>query len=401
MTAPPPYLADVTGRTCVEFVGLLRVRGLPPGPEQTVAFYEALHLMAAAPGSSLGLRQIYWAGRAVLVGQRQHGTVYDRAFADFFGELPGDERDVPPQPRAVPMSAVERDDAASGTPTPWAADAEDEQADDARLVPGEVHLLKEKSFGAMTPQERRRAAALIRRLRPELPRRRSRRRRPAVAGRYLHVRGVLRESLPTDGEAMRLPWRRQRFRERPLTLVIDVSGSMTPYAKALLRFGHTLKRAGHRVEVFTCGMHLTRVTDSLRKVSVDTALRHIGEVVDDWDGGTLLGTSMRELVDRYGGHSSLRGALLVVCSDGLDRDDPATLGEAMCALSRRAHRVVWLNPLKGDPRYRPLARGMAAALPYIDVFLPGHNLASLEDLCRTISARRVVQRKAKTPAPLG
>jgi uncharacterized protein with von Willebrand factor type A (vWA) domain len=152
--------------------------------------------------------------------------------------------------------------------------------------------------------------------------------------------------------------------------------------------------AGHRVEVFTCGVHLTRVTDSLRKVSVDNALRHIGGSVSDWDGGTLLGTSMRELVDQYGGHSSVRGALVVVCSDGLDRDDPEVLGTAMRDVSRRAHRVVWLNPLKGDPRYRPLARGMAAALPHIDVFLPGHNLASLEQMCQVMAARTTSRRKA-------
>ncbi|MEV5398960.1 VWA domain-containing protein [Streptomyces cellulosae] len=399
MISPSASPAEVTGRACVEFVALLRDRGLQSGPEQTVAFYTALHLMGADSAGPPGIRQMYWAGRAVLVSHRHHYPVYDRAFADFFGGSPTDAQEGPPTPKAVPTSIHEREDAAPGTPTPRAADADDEQADNARLVPSEVQLLKEKSFGAMTPEERRRVAALIRRLRPDLPRRRSRRQQPATVGRYLHVRGLLRGSLRTDGEPMRLPRRRQRFRERPLTLVIDVSGSMAPYAKALLRFGHALMHAGHRVEVFTCGVHLTRVTDALRKVSADAALRHIGGVVDDWDGGTLLGTSMRELVERYGGHTSVRGALIVVCSDGLDRDDPATLGEAMRTLSRRAHRVVWLNPLKGDPRYRPLARGMAAALPHIDIFLPGHNLASLENMCRAITTRHMPRRKAVSHAP--
>jgi uncharacterized protein len=142
-----------------------------------------------------------------------------------------------------------------------------------------------------------------------------------------------------------------------------------------------------RVEVFTAGVRLTRITDELRRSSVDAALRRIAAAVDDWDGGTLLGTSVRDLVDRYGGHTALRGASVVICSDGLDRDDPATLGTAMRGLHRVAHRVVWLNPLKGDPRYRPLQRGMIAALPHVDVFLPGHNLLSLEAMCEALTPR--------------
>ncbi|MFC7510602.1 VWA domain-containing protein [Streptomyces thermocarboxydus] len=308
-----------------------------------MAFYAALHLMGADSAGPPGIRQMYWAGRAVLVSHRHHYPVYDRAFADFFGGSPTDAQEGPPTPKAVPTSIHER-----RTPRP------------ARRPPGRRHrrragrrcpagpqrgaaaegeVLRRDDSGGTAPGRRADPPAA-----PGPPRRRTRRQQPATVGRYLHVRGLLRGSLRTDGEPMRLPRRRQRFRERPLTLVIDVSGSMAPYAKALLRFGHALMHAGHRVEVFTCGVHLTRVTDALRKVSVDAALRHIGGVVDDWDGGTLLGTSMRELVERYGGHSSVRGALIVVCSDGLDRDDPATLGEAMRNLSRRAHRVVWLNP---------------------------------------------------------
>lgn len=392
MITPAVSPIEVTGRACVEFVALLRDRGLHPGPEQTVTFYSAVHLVSENSAVRPGMRQIFWAGRTVLVNQRHQYPVYDRAFADFFGGGTTAVENGPVAANAVPVSVQDRETPVPGTPSVRAA--EEEQADDARLVPSDVQVLKEKAFSKMSTDERRRVAALIRRMRPELPRRRSRRLQTAEAGRFLHVRGLLRDSLPTDGEPMRVRRRRQRWRERPLTLVIDVSGSMTPYALALLRFGHALLHAGHRVEVFTCGVHLTRVTDALRKVSVDTALRHIGSAVSDWDGGTLLGTSMRRLVDRYGGHSSVRGALLVVCSDGLDRDDPEVLGEAMRDLSRRAHRVVWLNPLKGDPRYRPLARGMAAALPHIDVFLPAHNLASLEAMCQALATRHMSRREA-------
>jgi uncharacterized protein with von Willebrand factor type A (vWA) domain len=186
---------------------------------------------------------------------------------------------------------------------------------------------------------------------------------------------------------VRQAWSELRKRARVL-LVVDVSGSMGPYALALLRFGHAMLHAGHRVEVFTAGVHLTRITEELRRSSVDAALRRIAAAVDDWDGGTRLGTSVRALMDRFGGHTAVRGALVVVCSDGLDRDDPAVLGAAMRDLHRTAHRVVWLNPLKGDPRYRPLQRGMAAALPHVDVFLAGHNLASFEEMCALLTPRR-------------
>jgi uncharacterized protein with von Willebrand factor type A (vWA) domain len=373
---------EVTGRTCVEFAALLRRRGLAIGPEQTTALYSALHLLGR-----VGLRELYWAGRVVLANQREQYPIYTAAFAEFFGP-PSQDDDGLPAPRAVPLTAQDRESDVPGTPSAQPAGPEDEQADEARIVPSDIQVLKTKSFAHMDADERRRAAALIRDLRPELPRRRGRRRRPAPSGPHLDVRGLLRSSLRTDGEPMRLPRRRVPFRERPLTLVIDVSGSMGPYALALLRFGHAMLHAGHRVEVFTAGVHLTRITESLRRASVDAALRRIGREVDDWDGGTLLGTSVRDLVDRFGRHAAVRGALVVMCSDGLDRDAPETLGTAMAELSRRAHRVLWLNPLKGDPRYRPLQRGMAAALPHVDVFLPGHNLVSFEAMCAALTRRR-------------
>lgn len=374
--------AGITERTCVEFARALRRYGLDVGPEQTTTFYAALHVLPR-----VGVRELYRAGRVVLALRHEHYPAYDAAFAEFFGPPAGADHGLPPAPRARPVPMAERESETPGTPGTRPAGPEDERPDDARLTPSDLHLLKAKSFAALDPDERRRIAALIRRLDPELPRRRGRRRVRAAHGRHLDVRGLLRAALRTDGEPLHLPRRRAPFRERPVTLVVDVSGSMTPYALALLRFAHAMLHAGHRVEVFTAGVRLTRITDELRRSSVDAALRRIADAVDDWDGGTLLGSSVRDLMDRYGSHAAVRGALVVVCSDGLDRDDPATLGAAMRGLHRVAHRVVWLNPLKGDPRYRPLQRGMAAALPHVDVFLAGHNLLSLEAMCEAIAPR--------------
>jgi uncharacterized protein with von Willebrand factor type A (vWA) domain len=375
------------GRTCVDFTDLLRRRGVAVGPAQTAAFLEALYLLRPTTAAEL-----YWAGRAVLATDVAVLPLYARAFAEFFAAADADDA-PPPAPPHAPPSVLD-----SETLARPAMDVVGEELlelpDEARVEASEAERVRVKSFARMTAEERRIAALLIRRLRVRLPRRLSRRRRTAPSGRYLDMRSTLRRSLATDGEPARLGRRRRRVRQRPVTLVVDVSGSMAPYAQALLRFGHALLHAGHRVEIYTVGVRLSRVTDALRHDSADRALAEVGRQVADWDGGTLLATSLTRLLDLRRGHGALRGAVVVICSDGLDRDDPELLGAATARLSRLAHRLVWLNPLKGDPRYQPLARGMAAAVPHLDLFLAGHNVASLEELAAVVerhatSARRV------------
>jgi hypothetical protein len=168
-------------------------------------------------------------------------------------------------------------------------------------------------------------------------------------------------------------------------LILDVSGSMSPYARALLQFAFAAMAAGRRVEVFCFGTRLTRVTRTLKTTDPDRAMHEIGRQVADWEGGTRIGASLKTLLDEWGQRAALRGSVAVICSDGLERGEPDQLREQMARLRRLAHRVVWVNPLKGSPRYEPLARGMAAALPSIDVFLPGHNLESLEELSRALA----------------
>jgi uncharacterized protein len=153
---------------------------------------------------------------------------------------------------------------------------------------------------------------------------------------------------------------------------------MADYSRALLGFAHAALRADRRWEAFCFGTRLTRVTAALSKTRPDEALAQAAETVVDWDGGTRIGASLKAFLDGYGHAGLARGAVVVVCSDGLDVGDPALLGEQMARLARLAHSVVWLNPLKEDPAYEPLARGMRAALPHVDVFASGHDLASLE-----------------------
>ena len=159
---------------------------------------------------------------------------------------------------------------------------------------------------------------------------------------------------------------------------------MAPYSRALLQFAFAAMAAGRRVEVFVFGTRLTRVTRTLRTRNPDRALHEIGRLVQDWEGGTRIGESVRSLLDGWSQRAALRGAVVVLCSDGLERGDPELLRAQMARLRRLAHRLVWVNPLKGSPRYEPLARGMAAALPSVDVFLSGHNLERVEELARVL-----------------
>jgi len=159
---------------------------------------------------------------------------------------------------------------------------------------------------------------------------------------------------------------------------------MAPYARPLVQFAQAVVLSGGKAEVFCFGTRLTRISRFLGTRDPAKALAAVGDAVGDWEGGTRIGASLGDLLDRWSSKSGLRGAVVVLCSDGLERGDPEVLRRHMARLGRLAHRVIWVNPLKGSPRYEPLARGMAASLPYVDVFLPGHNLESLESLAAAI-----------------
>jgi uncharacterized protein with von Willebrand factor type A (vWA) domain len=180
-------------------------------------------------------------------------------------------------------------------------------------------------------------------------------------------------------------WREPGEKQRRLVVLLDISGSMEPYARALLRFMHAAVVGRQRVEAFAFGTRLTRLTKELANRNPDKALQRASAQVPDWSGGTRLGDSMKKFNDTWGVRGMARGAIVVILSDGWDRGEPAVLAEQMKRLQRVAHRVVWVNPLKVTPGYAPLARGMAAALPHIDEFVEGHSMAALEQLTRVIS----------------
>lgn len=367
----------------------LRRLGLPVGTGRILTFCRAAAALAPLDRASL-----YWAGRASLISRPEDVEVYDRAFERWFaraafGEEPG--LVVPSSPPADGGTREEPPDletealvaAASWRPGGEGEEPEGEAA--VRLVASAAEVLRTKSFDALTEEERARTARLIRDLELRLPERRTRRLRPHPRGGRFDVRRTLRRAVRTHGEPFRRAWRSRGSRTRPLVLILDVSGSMAPYSRALLQFAYAAMAAGRKVEAFCFGTRLTRVTRTLRTRDPDRALREVGRLVEDWEGGTRIGESLRALLDGWSQRAALRGAVVVLCSDGLERGDPELLRRQMERLHRLAHRVVWVNPLKGSPRYEPLARGMAAALPSIDVFLPGHNLASLEELAGVLA----------------
>lgn len=378
----------------VAFGRELRARGLPVGTGRILTFLRAVVALGLTDRTSL-----YWAGRVSMIGRREDLPAYDLAFEDWYrsmrpeGELrieldlptlarPGMDRGDPPadlEGRAGPTAAAwhRLDDGEDG-PEPGEEAA-------IRIVASAVEVLRSKSFADLSEEEREEVGGLIRALAVALPEQRMRRTRPSTKGARFDVRRTLRRSLRTRGEPFDRAWRDRRVRGRPLVLILDVSGSMSPYARALVQFGYAAMAAGRRVEVFCFGTRLTRVTRTLRTKDPDRALREIGRTVVDWEGGTRIGESLRSLLDGWSQRAALRGAVVVLCSDGLERGDPELLRAQMARLGRLAHRVVWVNPLKGSPRYEPLARGMAAALPSVDVFLSGHNLESLSELSRALA----------------
>ncbi|MDQ3693017.1 MAG: VWA domain-containing protein, partial [Chloroflexota bacterium] len=263
-------------------------------------------------------------------------------------------------------------------------DSGEEAPDLAAAASGE-EILRHRDIGQLTPEEREQLQRLFALLTPNPPLRRSRRRTPANRGN-VHVARTVRRALQNGGEIVSLSRRTARNRPRRVVALLDVSGSMSPYADALLRFAHALSRAHPgTTEVFTIGTRLTRVTREMALRDPDRALAASGAAIPDWSGGTRLGEVLKAFLDRWGQRGVARGAVVILASDGWERGDPDSLAVQMSRLHRLAHRVIWVNPHKGRTGYEPLTRGMAAALPYVDSFVSGHSLAAFEELAKEIA----------------
>ena len=361
---------DVTA-TLVGFARTLRSAGVAASPDRVHAMLDALRHLEVSRRTD-----VYWAGRLTLCAGPEDLARYDAAFAAYFaGEVGSRVRRPPPLPVVRPV-------ALPGEPPAGEPGPVEEMARVATT--SRVEVLRTRDFAGLDRVERSEVARLMTLLDPLGPPRRSRRRRPAGAGPVDAARTV-RATLRRGGEPARLLRHATTVRPRRLVLLLDVSGSMTPYADAYLRFAHAAARRRPSTEVFTVGTRLTRVTREIRARDADTALAAVALAVPDWSGGTRLGDQISAFLDRWGQRGTARGAVVVVASDGWERGDASALGEAMARLHRLAYRVVWVNPHKGRPGYAPVTAGMAAALPHVDDFVEGHSLAALEQLATLLS----------------
>jgi uncharacterized protein len=356
----------------------LRRAGLGIGTGQVLTCRRAIAILGEGRGER------YWAGRSTLVTDPRDLPTYDRVFRAL-AQASDDDPTLPEPPTEAPPAQVVASDrpAAEGTPGEPRATGQ---------LASEREQLRRRRFDRASPEELLAISHLLQRLEVAVPHRVSRRTRPGRAGE-LDLPRTLERALAADGELVERAWRTRRRRPRRLVLLLDVSGSMAAHARALLRFGVAARRtadreASRRVEVFAFGTRLTRLSDDLAARDPDTAIATAARRVVDWDGGTRIGACIEELVRTWGRRGVLRGAVVVICSDGLERGDPALLAAATARLRRRAHRLVWVNPLAGDRRFEPTQRGMAAALPAVDVLLPGHDLASLEGLSEVLASLR-------------
>jgi len=322
---------------------------------------------------------VYFALRQTLVSRPDELELFDRAFVSWFLRGPvaplvreKERRTLAAQIEATVGSEPGDDDAeVGGEPVELGASAHE--------------VLRAKDFAEMTAEEFERARRLLLAVARSRPRRTSRRLTPDPRGDRLDMRRLIRRSLRTGGDPVDQPWKARKDVPRKLVVLCDVSGSMDAYARALLLFLHALVGAGRGAEAFGFGIRLTRLTGDLATRDPEAALARATASDVDWGSGTRIGASLKEFNDVYGRRALSRGAVVVIVSDGWECEAPEAVGREMARLARAAYAVVWVNPLKGNPEYQPLAGGMRAALPFVDRFLSGHNLRSLEELAAVVS----------------
>lgn len=266
-----------------------------------------------------------------------------------------------------------------------------------------AEVLREKDFADLTEEELQQTRHLMEQLTWQIGQRRSRRKVPSPKGRFIDPRRTMRRSLQTGGVPLTISRRQTKTKPRQLVVICDVSGSMDRYSRILLQFIYAVENGMAKVESFVFGTRLTRITRLLKHRSIDEAMERVAREVQDWSGGTRIGQSLQTFNTQWARRVLRNGAVVLIISDGWDRGDPELLAREMARLQRSSYRLIWLNPLLGSPRYEPLTRGMQAALPYIDDFMPVHNLASLEALAKHLSKiddhRPVRRQHPVLPAP--
>lgn len=417
---PPPVAPALIRSNLLTFGRRLREAGLPVGSGQILALLEAMSAIDV-----FRHEDVYYAARSTVVTRPEQIPIFDAQFSLFWRELlgarpapldpfvPENAPGEPPIPDASKKKTEQRpspDGAENEKDIFHVSEGEEEQIareEEYEASPDDIMLfssreqLRKKDFSQCSPEEIAEARRIIEGMTWRLGARRTRRRQRAKHGRFIDPRSTMRGALKHGGVPIDLRRQKRKIRTRPLVVICDISGSMDRYARLLLRFVHALGQGLENTEVFVFGTRLTRITRELRKRDVDTALNQVVASVDDWSGGTRIGEAIKTFNFKWARRVLRSGATVVVISDGWDRGDPALLGSEMARLQRSCRRLIWLNPLLGAPGYQPLTQGMRAALPYIDEFMPIHNLQSLEALAVLLSQveDQPPLRKNVLPAP--
>jgi uncharacterized protein with von Willebrand factor type A (vWA) domain len=371
---------------------VLRAAGLPVGPGSVIAAVRAVEAVGLANRTDF-----YWALHAVFVNRRSQRELFDQAFHIFWrnpqilermlslmlpsidtGEEP-DKAEKQVSPRLAEAFAAGKQEAAQRR------EAEEEIELDAAMTWSDEERLRKKDFEKMSNEEIALARRAIGRLRLpilELPTRRFRPDRQKVRA---DMRATLKAALKTGGDIIPLKFRKRRTRHPPLVVLCDISGSMERYSRMLLHFLHAVTNDRDRVHTFVFGTRLTNVTRYLRYKDIDLALERIAETVEDWSGGTRIGRCLHEFNNEWGRRVLGQGAVVLLITDGLDRDAGVGLGREMDRLHRSCRRLIWLNPLLRYDAFEPKSHGIRAILPHVDDFRPVHSLESLMQLAKILS----------------
>ncbi len=402
-------------KNLVRFGRLLRSVGLDAGPAQVIDLAAALEYI------DVGKRDdFYFAARALFAHRHADLAQFDLAFRLFWQARTAASIDAPSTPHPALQSKSLRTPNVSYREIPF--DEEQEEIKHARKTErvmvdvqqtfSPIEVLRKKNFDAFTWEEVQQAKQLMAAMTWRVGERATRRKERVWRGEHLDMRRIVRRNMKYGGEFLDLAWKRTKFKPRPLVVLCDISGSMERYSRMLLHFIHTLSNGVlasdtytglERVEAFLFGTRMTRVTRHLRqRKDIDEAIGEVVKVVEDWGGGTRIGEALKTFNYLWARRVAARGAIVLIISDGWDRGDAQVLRQEMERLQRSCHRLIWLNPLLASPDYQPLTQGLLAALPYVDDFLPVHNLESLEALGRALSRLDQTRpARRQRPSPIG
>ena len=377
----------------VGFVHLLRSMGIQVGSGQLIDLAQGLTFVSLTDREAL-----HDAARCTLITKPEDLPLFEAAFGFYFRPISGFD----PAQMAIPIVRIPQRPLRIPRKKPVAGENPGDDSNDTEehkvgvtLAYTASETLRTRDFGSFSYDEVQQARVMMRQMRWRPAMRRTRRTQRTKQRGRVDMRRVIRDSLRFGGEPVHLAYRRPRQRQRPLVVLCDISGSMDRYSRMLLQFVHTLNDGVGMVESFVFGTRLTRVTRLLRSKDVDDAVALVSKQVLDWSGGTRIGNTIREFNVKWSRRVMSRGPVVLIISDGWDRGDPTLLSKEMARLQRSCHRLIWLNPLLGNARYQPLTQGMQAALPYIDDFLPVHNLLSVEQLGQTLATVGASKRERK------